>query len=319
MSSEVFNCSAPDTGNMEVLIKYGSDLQKQKWLTPLLNGEIRSCFGMTEPAVASSDATNMQSTITLDKATGDYIVNGTKWWTSGANDPRCKVCVFMGRTPNSTRGPHQQHSMILISMDTAGVNVKRYLSVFGYDDAPHGHAEVVFNNVRVPGSAMLLGEGRGFEIAQGRLGPGRIHHCMRSIGLSEKVLAMAIKRASERKAFGKEIIRHDLTLNGIAEARMKIDQARLLTLQTAHMMDVKGNKEARQLISMIKIAAPKALVEVIDWAIQIFGGAGVCQDFPLARLYSMARTLRIADGPDEVHALTVGRIEVMSRMRKAKL
>ena len=304
---EVFNCSAPDTGNMEVLERYGTPEQKKRWLEPLLAGEIRSGFAMTEPSVASSDATNIQSSIVRDGA--DYVINGRKWWTSGAGDPRCAVFIFMGKTdPDAER--YRQQSMILVPRDTPGLSILRPLPVFGFDDAPHGHMEVDFRDVRVPAANMLLGEGRGFEIAQGRLGPGRIHHCMRLIGVAERALERMCRRVKSRVAFGHPIAEHGVTLERIAEARILIDQARLLTLQAAWKMDIAGNKAARAEIAMIKVAAPTMACQVIDWAIQAHGAAGVCDDFGLARAYAGARTLRLADGPDEVHRNQVGRLEL---------
>ena len=306
-ASELFNCAAPDTGNMEVLDRYGTDAQKEKWLKPLLAGEIRSAFLMTEPAVASSDATNIECSITRD---GDhYVVNGRKWWSSGAGDPRCAIYIVMGKTdPDADR--HKQQSQILIPSDAEGVEVKRALSVFGYDDAPHGHMEVALNNVRVPADNLILGEGRGFEIAQGRLGPGRIHHCMRTIGAAERALELMVRRLMSREAFGKRISEHSIWEQRIAEARLEIEQARLLTLKAAWMMDTVGNKAAKGEIAMIKVAAPRVALKVIDDAIQAHGGMGVCQDTPLAGMYAGIRTLRIADGPDEVHNRAVARIEM---------
>ncbi|MBX3631424.1 MAG: acyl-CoA dehydrogenase family protein [Simplicispira sp.] len=306
-ASEVFNCSAPDTGNMETIARYGDEANKARWLKPLLEGKIRSAFAMTEPAVASSDATNIETRI--ERQGDEYVINGRKWWTSGANDPRCAVFVTMGKTdPEAPR--HSQQSMVLVPADTPGVQVLRHLNVFGYDDAPHGHAEMLFENVHVPVGNILLGEGRGFEIAQGRLGPGRIHHCMRLIGLAERALELMCKRALSRVAFGKTVAQQGVTQERIAEARCKIDMARLLTLKAAWMMDVAGNKVAKTEIAMIKVVAPSMACEVIDWAMQVHGGGGVSDDFPLAYSYAGARTLRFADGPDEVHRASIAKMEL---------
>lgn len=306
-SSEVFNCSAPDTGNMETIARYGSAEIKERWLKPLLDGEIRSAFAMTEPEVASSDATNIETRI--ERQGDHYVVNGHKWWISGAADPRCKVFITMGKTdPEAPR--HSQQSMIVIPADTPGIRIVRPLNVLGYDDAPHGHVEMYFENVKVPASNILLGEGRGFEIAQGRLGPGRIHHCMRLVGLAERALELMCRRASSRTAFGKTVAQQTVTQERIAEARCKIDMARLLTLKAAWMMDVAGNKVAKTEIAMIKVVAPSMACQVIDWAMQVHGGGGMCDDFPLAHAYASARTLRFADGPDEVHRNAIAKWEL---------
>ena len=314
IAPEAFNCSAPDTGNMEVLARYGTEAQRQRWLVPLLEGRIRSAFAMTEPDVASSDATNVQSSIVQDGR--DYVINGRKWWTSGAGDPRCEILIFMGKTnPEASR--HSQQSMVLVPMNAPGVKRLRLLTVLGYDHAPHGHGELEFHDVRVPMENILLGAGRGFEIAQGRLGPGRIHHCMRLIGVAERALELLCRRAQSRVAFGKPLSEQGVTLERIAESRIMIDQARWLVLNAAYMMDTVGNRAAKQEIAMIKVAAPTMACKVIDWAMQVHGGAGVSDDFPLAAAYAAARTIRFADGPDEVHREQIGKLELSRHQPRA--
>jgi len=313
IAPEVFNCSPPDTGNMEVLVRYGTPEQQERWLEPLLNGEIRSCFAMTEPEVASSDATNIQGRIERD---GDeYVINAHKWWQTGALDPRCKICIFMGKTdPEAPK--HEQQSMVLIPMDTEGVKIERALHVFGYDDAPHGHAEISFEDVRVPAENILWEEGKGFQVAQARLGPGRIHHCMRLIGVAERSIELMCERAKEREAFGKPLAEQGVIMEWIADSRIEIEQSRLLTLNAAHMMDTVGSKEAKAEIAMIKVVAPNVALRVLERAIQAFGGAGVSDDFPLASFWAASRTLRLADGPDEVHRVAIAKLELKKERKE---
>ncbi|KQU11005.1 acyl-CoA dehydrogenase [Bacillus sp. Leaf13] len=309
---EIFNCNAPDTGNMEVLVRYGTDEHKERWLKPLLAGEIRSCFSMTEPEVASSDATNIECRI--EKSGSEYVINGRKWWSSGAGDPRCKIAIVIGKTdPDASK--HEQQSMILVPLDTPGVKIERMLPVFGYDHAPHGHAEITFENVRVSSENILLGEGKGFAIAQGRLGPGRIHHCMRLIGAAERALEELCKRIQNRVAFGKPLARQGVIMEWVADSRIEIEQARLLTLKAAYMMDTVGNKEAKAEIAMIKVVAPNMALKVLDRAIQGFGAAGISDDFPFAAHWANARTLRLADGPDEVHRSQIAKIELRKHQK----